>query len=662
MSALQKRIAGYEEEEEEDEFDQSRALTLTSGSSIGRRVSSYPGSMSKVRGHVTNGHGRGQRGSARMLAPSGSHAPLSEQTRRRRQLMNVGSDYDEEDDELSLFDSKSMDNYSDDEDESEELYRMAGAEYDTEDDDSDADDMSGDEVYYAGDAAVHAEAQEELDRLMQQLREEYPSEGQFMDSESLRPRFTRTKKGKASHDRKREEKAYLKNLRLQRKRHRKETARRERLANRQAKGGFLNRAFGKFYRKPTVQAAPQAANSPLDQARTATEYHEIASYMTDPRPSEVDWEETTFPFSLHFSLAEAAKNPKVAQWNLIDIVKNNKAIRKLMGSGNYLGDVVVHDIHHNAPVSLGIRASMQATTNRPSDNSEIFYAANVYPTKVSMSPVHVQINKSLPNIPQSGARMALRSRPAAVAPTFMDRYATQWSLSQVRDDAELQSGKGVALVSSKSPLVGLLLAKNILHPNVVNERTSVPMDENMVKDGLDMIEADHNTVLRLSDLSAMRLSAVRVSGDHWEHSDEITNDLRLNSKSELATIGERRKETPFMIQGSVTVTHGRILPHQPTPEELAQVQHNAQVQQQAEAVNQQQILVETAAQTIQAHDYNAMNDAAKKAGILVHDPQAQQEAELAHAQRENEPAQVQRFQDPETGVVYDMVPVAQPQN
>ena len=60
-----------------------------------------------------------------------------------------------------------------------------------------------------------------------------------------------------------------------------------------------------------------------------------------------------------------------------------------------------------------------------------------------------------------------------------------------------------------------------------------------------------------------------------------------------------------------------------------------------------------------AHDYNAMNDAAKKAGILVHDPQAQREAELAARAQREEP-QVQRYQDPETGVIYNMIP--QPQN
>jgi len=635
MTALQKRIAGYEEES--DDGGEDLSLALTSGRHIGRIYSTPPGGLRERRRHVYIKGGSTVRKTARLPNPIGAHAPLSEQTRQRRRLMSSALLGEDDEDDLSLFDSKSMDDYSDDDDD-EDAYQIAGDDYDSDDDD-----LSGDEVYYAGDAAVHGEAEKELEDLMAELREEYPSEGRYMDSGIGLGRLTR--KGRA---RRRGKKAVTRRAladfeltEQERKRKAKElkaTRRHERKMARKGKS-FVSRLKG---------GNQIPSQSPLDQARTATEYHEIASYLTDPRPSEVDWEETSFPFSLNFSLKQAAENPKVAQWNLIDVVKNNKAIRKLMGSGNYLGDVVVHDIRHNAPVSLGIRASMQATTDRPSDNSEIFYAANVYPTKISMSPVHVQINKSLPNMPQSASRMALRTRPAAVAPTFMDRYVSEWSLSQVREDAEPQSGKGVSLVSSKSPLVGLLLAKNILHPSVVNERTSVPMDENMVKDGLDMIEADHNTVLRLGDLSAMRLSAVRVSGDHWEHSDEITNDLRVGSASERATIAKTRIAAPFVIEGTVTVSHGRILPHQPTPEELAQVQHNSRAQGEMDAANQQQILMQTAAETIQAHDYNAMNDAAKKAGILVHEPQPEQ-AET----------QVQRYQDPETGVIYNMVPVAQ---
>ncbi len=518
----------------------------------------------------------------------------------------------------------------------------------------------------------------ELDDLLEDLREEFPeeefAEGKRWDSfkKGVSIKRNRRKVGRGRKHSKRAAKLALMRGKIQRKLAIKEAeaetlrdqARRmgERIADKEerAKHKDKYRRYGKTKRRERAAANEEfpAWVEKEYAARTASEYHDMANYYTDDRSTNVNWSELNFPISMEFSLNEAQDNPEVAQWSLGKLLEHNEVIQKIFNSGEILGDVVMHTIRHNAPVSLGFTASMEGR------KENVFYEPNTCPTEAEVDLVHTHVTKQIAGIPQIPGKETLRTRPDSVAATFLDRYGTDWNMDKIRKDAVVPAGEKNAMPSSRSPLVGyLVMERELLHPDLINARDNVPVSKEMAENAMDIIEAGHKQILRLNDLSNMHITAVRTTGSSWDDTTEVGNDLRLSSVNDKNRIIANRLASPIVVQGVLTVSRGKAQQIQP---EQSLEEHNAEMANRHQAaVNEHQILAQVAAETVQAHDQKTYVDAAKKAGYIVDEQEPeveQQHAEENYPQAHNVNGQaaaaseVHYIKDPVSGVIYQSVP------
>ena len=312
-----------------------------------------------------------------------------------------------------------------------------------------------------------------------------------------------------------------------------------------------NRAIDRVDRLSTQLAGARIDldNDDVDEGGefVASDAEEDVLEADEEIPVQIDWKTTPFHFRRETQL-EDLKAKAGIRINFGDIFGRNKAIRKLMASGAYLGDIKITNLRHNAHVSLA------ATVTSDSTNHDWVMPANEYLRSVD-TPVHAVLSKRM----TSGIDIPIREN-SVVTSTWLSGFPG-WSVADLDKKIQPTLTKGVVEITTDHPVAHFLAHEGDVNHEDLANRDSIHADLLAVKQSRAAIEAEEIGNLKMKDAKHLTLNLVRAYGTRtiagapsWSDENEIADDYSKLARTE-SVIGSRLK-APLVIEGSWELTHG----------------------------------------------------------------------------------------------------------
>lgn len=262
----------------------------------------------------------------------------------------------------------------------------------------------------------------------------------------------------------------------------------------------------------------------------------------------IDWKTTPFHFRHETQLSKLTTKAGI-RINFGTIFGRNKAIRKLMASGAYLGDIKLTNLRHNAHVSLAATVSTDATTNK-----DFVIPANEYLRSVD-TPVHAVLSKRM----TSGIDIPVR-KDSLVTSTWLSNFPG-WSVADLDKKIQPTLTKGVVEITTDHPVAQYLARGGTVDQEDLDNRDSIHADLLDVKQSRAAIEAEEVDNLKMKDAKHLTLNLVRAYGTRtvagapkWEDPEEIADDYSVDGRT--PSVIASRLNAPVVIEGSWELTHG----------------------------------------------------------------------------------------------------------
>ena len=261
----------------------------------------------------------------------------------------------------------------------------------------------------------------------------------------------------------------------------------------------------------------------------------------------VAWKTTPFHFRIETQL-DKLNNKAGIRINFGDLFGRNKAVRKLMNSAAYLGNVKIVNLRHNAHVSLA------ATVSSDSANDDWVIPANEYLPAVD-APVHAVLSKRM----TSGIDIPVR-KDTTVTSTWLSGFPG-WSVADLDKKTRPTLTKGVVEITTDHPVAHLLAHEGEVDAEDLENRDSIHADLLAVKESRAEIKREEDANPKINSAKNLTITLVRAHGNRtvagapkWKDPAEIADDYSVDARTP-SVIGSRLK-APVVIEGSFELMHG----------------------------------------------------------------------------------------------------------